>query len=83
MSIADKLEAALAEEQAKHQWQDIETAPKDGTFILIRRGEWITTAWWQVCGSNDLPRWHHMHGWFPREDEPSHWQPMPPSPPQK
>ena len=64
-------------------WQPIETAPKDGTAILLAQkvaegfgpgvaaGSWQTHAkvWWGVCGSGLVL---HL---------PTHWQPLP-EPPQ-
>ncbi len=64
------------------QWQPIETAPKDGTEILIGRfdedgSEWYATAEWWVRS------WAFM--WAKNIDhpvlidfEPTHWRPLPP-----
>lgn len=80
------LHAALAlgqPNEAKGAWQTIESAPKDGTAILITRPTefrseegWHVVRWdddWWQChdGKNDSPL---------RGDEPTHWQPLP-SPP--
>lgn len=65
------------------QWQDIETAPKDGTRIL---------AIWRYrpedphagSASHEVVRWC---GWWDSSDgltrpEPTHWMPLPPPPAQ-
>lgn len=68
------------------EWQTIETAPKDGTRILVscvydvdgdaHSHEWVD--WW---GSDD-----EWEGWldFPKEIPapfpPTHWMPLPPLP---
>jgi hypothetical protein len=70
------------------EWQKIETAPKDGTPILL---------WWRYCG--DVPtvgRWFCdnditeglSEGWAGEDDscipinqhDCTHWQPLPPPP---
>lgn len=85
MSIAEKLEAALAEEQAKHQWQPIETAPKDGTLILgldtkVMRGKGAACV--MLWARNETTQKHEwMNFWNAyRVDGPSHWQPLPQPP---
>jgi hypothetical protein len=60
-------------------WQDIETAPKDGTWIIIGHPEWRRSAdgYW----SDDFREWR-FSGYAP-ERQPTHWQPLPPAPQQK
>lgn len=70
------------------QWRDIETAPKDGTTILVAGSDWVAVSnsfmdggWWT---------WHPpMIGHRPtrsnnRAEQPTHWRPLalplPPSP---
>ena len=65
-------------------WQPIESAPKDGTAIIVTRPTifesedgWHVVrwddGWWQVhCGKFDNPL---------RGDDPTHWMPLPASPP--
>lgn len=78
------IEAAINEAvQNAGQWQDIATAPRDGTAILITRDTrfqseegWHVVRWdddwWQVhCGKFDHPL---------RGPDPTHWMPLP-SPP--
>ena len=76
MSITEKLEAALAEEQARHQWRDIETAPKDGTLLL---GWWaegmqgkglpfiLTWAKWLDGSRDGVMCWMDFEHAWPRE----------------
>lgn len=65
-------------------WQPIETAPKDGTEILVARagygmavvsfrdGEWCNAGEW--CFAGDV-------GWGGSMDvEPTHWMPLPEPP---
>jgi hypothetical protein len=52
-----------------HQWQPIETAPRDGTVILI-----ATYAAWALSYWDDGSwRW----GVRKEEMEPTHWMPLP------
>ena len=72
---------AIQAERDKSQWQDISTAPKDGTEIYVYcgpawsgRGPLVRTAWrgyWQ----NEF-----LNGGSPSNFVPTHWMPLP-SPP--
>ena len=62
------------------EWMPIETAPKDGTMILLYRdgdhadGHWMGDARFQIWGNR-------RRGWsYPDWCAPTHWQPLP-SPP--
>lgn len=61
------------------EWQPIETAPKDGTEILLyRRG--VSQGKWRVGMLNGQCAWGG-DGWFyPRWDQPTHWMPLPEAP---
>lgn len=56
------------------EWQDIETAPKDGTDILGFDEDGRVVVWWD------------RNAWIRRGDDydivthPTHWQPLPPPP---
>lgn len=75
------LEAEI--ERLNTGWQPIETAPKDGTRILLARkqvmsGKWIVlTAYWNSGDAFSPPTWSapfNMHGatfWMPLPDPPS------------
>lgn len=77
-------------------WQPIETAPKDGTYIDICAKAWLpafdrfemrrfSDCYWYrgdtMCPSR--PHWAWSHGDWPREWRPTHWTPLPelPDPP--
>jgi hypothetical protein len=64
-------------------WRPIETAPKDGTHILMWRpskaGAVVKEAWWQT-DSPFGPGWGG-HGWmYSTWLQPTHWMPLPPPP---
>lgn len=71
--------AALVADRQRDQWQDISTAPKDGTTVLLFAPGWDSpnTGWrftedaWQDC-----PYSHRGDGSY----EPTHWQPLPAAP---
>ncbi len=58
------------------EWQPIETAPKDGTRVMLFRagrkiclGGYVTPSW-----ALTLEGWKNSHGNF---FEPTHWMPLP------
>ena len=72
------LEQAGYQIDSKDKWQPIETAPKDGTRILVWDDDTIETAYWAIFRS----RWEHA--WDGAElgaFEITHWMPLP-EPPQ-
>jgi len=76
---AERIRSLRAENRSS-EWQPIETAPKDGTSVLVVNGYWIITAhWhrsqcWATCGPTYEP--------IPYDELPTHWQPLPSPPPQ-
>lgn len=57
-------------------WQPIESAPKDGTRIMVWDSDGVTTAHWCACQENwtEIP-----HNNDERSDF-THWQPLPETP---
>lgn len=73
----DAISAALQEARAERDWQPIETAPKDGRYMLLMWphwsprhaiiGRWFCGEWdaiWRLEGDRDDP-------------SPTHWMPLP------
>lgn len=70
-------------------WQPIETAPKDGRFLLLfgpeggvaPDGEY-GVPWW--CVANWGPTWNGLLDWSSGDDQPplkpTHWMPLPEPP---
>ena len=61
-------------ERLKVGWQQIETAPKDGTSVLLFDGEQISYGGWTTLISA---------GWWSvdaLENQPTFWMPLPPAP---
>jgi len=69
-------------------WQPIETAPKDGSKIMISGDSYVTIGWWEedkgkTLISADKPYWepydfsywdrYDIGDWF----TPTHWMPLP------
>lgn len=61
-------------------WQPIETAPKDGTWVLV--GHWYSGRWvYRLAAFNAAPHmqsWHDMPG--RQVSYATHWQPLPAAP---
>lgn len=91
--VCEMMNAAFAAGVASvGKWQPIESAPKDGTRILLGYSTHIFTGVWAVCGEWDDERYtklrrgywkHEMHfaGVLAmRSNPPTHWQPLPEPP---
>lgn len=68
-----------------HKWQPIETAPKDGTRILVINDRGIFVASWSEEGPDNCldDFWHVTNGkyWMDlRGMLPTHWMPLPSGP---
>ena len=61
------------------EWQPIETAPKDGTPILIWDGEIQYVCAWVQRTPGDW-RWFEFDGEFYHSYKPTHWMPLPEPP---
>lgn len=66
------------------EWQPIETAPKDGTEILVWMGARILLARWDAETYHKRPRPHWssfvMGRTWSRDNQPTHWVPLPDPP---
>jgi hypothetical protein len=56
-----------------NDWQPIESAPKDGTEVLVHDEGAVVIAWW----SEEHAAWME-HG--PMKPPPQHWMPLPTPP---
>ena len=76
-----------------NEWQPIETAPKDGTWILLAGGKVeddedefrMAIAKWTNYLSGRTTDWHWQHcfydgGYYGSYDGPTHWMPLPEPP---
>ncbi len=77
-------EAWLARAEADG-WRPIESAPRDGTLILLARGERVTYGHWvrlEDAEDIDEPYWHSWDGGFLTDPEydATHWMPLPAPP---
>ncbi len=75
-----ELAALRSQQAAVPAWQPIETAPKDGVFILVWNMHGINEVFW----NDEEEWWHHdveFDHTFPlRGDLPTHWMPLPAAP---
>jgi hypothetical protein len=64
-------------------WQPIESAPKDGTIVLIwiEARSWMLPAYWGRDNEINPPGWIGGHCRVMHIDQPTHWMPMPYPPP--
>lgn len=57
-------------------WRDIVTAPRDGTLVRLKRGEWETTGLWHVNGWCGDTNRKHIKLAFNADHQPTHWAPI-------
>jgi hypothetical protein len=68
------------------EWQPIETAPKDGTTILLSNGYHMAVARWDENFWNDanfcwsISDWHNEPLYLRGGYSATHWMPLPPLP---
>jgi hypothetical protein len=74
VSVKLKLREIIAELEARTTWQPIETAPKDGTEILVLEREKKDISY--------VAYYSKFEGWTVPYDEvdPTHWMPLPEPP---
>lgn len=73
------------------EWRDIESAPRDGSRIMVANKHGVWFAEWLDTYSSGAPAryWfgvmlnnHHIPAAF-RYGQPTHWRPLPPPPTQE
>jgi hypothetical protein len=72
---------AAVEEYKQSQWQPIETAPKDGTEVLLYEKGSINIGCYDWCEFEN-GSFKHWTGLSDSLENPTHWQPLP-TPPQE
>jgi len=86
----------ISELEAQVAWQPIETAPKDGTQIMLTNGKDVAQGWWEhqepyIREQRDteghyIDQQEHdgFDGWLDCEGgmqpDPTHWMPLPAAP---
>ncbi len=70
--------SALAPDAAK--WRTIESAPKDGTHMLMLQDGYISEAWWRLDVFEKEYEWGGSSWSYAPWKQPTHWQPLPPPP---
>ncbi len=64
-------------------WQPIDTAPKDGTWVLLTGGHAAEPTGPCVVGFWDRDDWAYAHwdgSWYSIYEAPTHWMPLPEPP---
>jgi hypothetical protein len=72
--------SAEPETKTPPPWQLIETAPKDGTQLLV----WAPDMGWYACAGQPIVAWNKGKGWYTSPGvyplKPTHWMPLPDPP---
>lgn len=92
-SLRDYLRQRQGKKPDFGKWQPIETAPRDGTWVLLTGGEdtenygengpVVSARWWQEYGPDGDWYWAYAYwdsAWRSEYKNPTHWMP-PPDPP--
>lgn len=72
--------------EAERGWRTIESAPKDGTKMLLNHGGLVCRGWWEAQKYHKKPRpyWDSDRGFmgvqWHRDHQPTHWMPLPTPP---
>jgi len=65
-------------------WQPIETAPRDGTWVVLTDGSAVGVAYWGGTYFGSDPAWvvyaHRSEFELCHVDKPTHWMPLPTPP---
>ena len=61
------------------RWQPIETAPRDGSSMLLCVGQWFTVGCWHRAGSFWVTN-GPTYSRYPVPEQPTHWMPRPEAP---
>lgn len=86
-AVLNAIETAL--EALTNPWQPIESAPRDGSWVLLTGGT-IDYGWdgdtippvviGQSCGESDWQFAWYDCGYYGEYENPTHWQPLPTPP---
>ena len=73
--------AAIVKAERERAWHPIETAPKDGTLVILSGAGRVTAgAWYEWEGTEDVEggaNWSDWYGGFTDEHPATRWQPLP------
>lgn len=62
------------------EWQTIDSAPKDGTVVMVYSHAWRDPVP-AIAKWNDYGEWEDFGGGATIWPAPTHWMPLPPLPP--
>lgn len=77
----------VGEQKTEIKWLPINTAPKDGTKILlyipeaegvkVKMGYWLDYYEVRYGKKRDFSRWYYEMALFETQSDPTHWMPVP------
>lgn len=76
----DGLQAEVERLKAATKWQPIETAPRDGTWVLCYSEGVISHAFWESNEFDGDCHWGGKDWYYPKWSQPTHWMPAPAPP---